>query len=102
MEYVYKIQGIDNAGFATVEYKNESLGSITKSFFIPHDREESVIHRLIKENFPYRMFYSRLLLRTKEIPNNIAKLSGTMSVSFDDYFYDINVEVIKQSEEKNS
>ena len=102
-DYVYKIHTIDSSGVATVEYKNDKLGSVTRVFFVPYADNESVVHRVIKENFPYSLFYSRYLTRTKAvIPESVANLSGRFSTSFEDYFYDVNVEVIAQNEEKSS
>lgn len=104
LDYEYKVQLIDNSGVATVEYKNAFLGTITRVFVIPYDRGDAEIRRTIIEKFPKELFYSRHLARNPNIDPKTAKISGKMSLDFDDYFYDVQeivAETIVLNEQTN-
>ncbi len=88
-DYTYKVQLLNPDGMATVEYVNEKLGSVTKAFFIPYHLGEEQIHRRIVERFPLDNFYQKYLARNPGEPPEIIR--GTMSIDFDDHFYDTQV-----------
>lgn len=95
-DYEYRIQTIDKRGIGTVEYIVKDLGFAIKTVVIPWLSDVNVVHRICKENFPIDFFVSRYLASIrKDIPEEIKNLRGTGSISYDDYYYDLNVDIMK-------
>lgn len=90
LNYEYRVHRVEPSGWATVEYKNESLGSITRVLLVPYDKGEEAIRRKIIQSFPLDLFYSRYLQRSPSL-HHLADThpGGSMSVDFDDAFYDV-------------
>lgn len=95
-DYDYKIQSIDRGGIGIVEYVVKDLGFTLKTVLIPYLSDVGVVHRICKENFPIEFFLSRYFRSIRQdIPEEIKNLRGTGSVSYDDYYYDLNVDILK-------
>lgn len=86
LDYEYIVQKLEPNGHAIIEYQHPELGSVSVYMMLPLDRPDQ-IHRKIIERFPVEAFYSNWLARHPvESPQEIR---GTLSIDFDDYFYDI-------------
>lgn len=102
MKYQYNVVSSTSAGFSNVEYTNEQLGSVIKAIFLPSDISDNTRKRLIVEQFPYEMFYSRYLI-TQGIPVP-EPISGEIDINFRSRFYDtqVNVGTMVDVDEKKS
>lgn len=85
-DYDYRVLSSGPDGYSHVEYVNPELGSVTRLVCLPHDRGEGAVRTRVLESFPTEVFYARYLA-TREYPVHF--VTGTMSVDFDDGFYDI-------------
>jgi hypothetical protein len=104
--YDYVVNNVDLEGWATVEYRNNELGWVSKQFFVPYHKGPEAVKQKIIEKFPHEVFYGRWMKRNVPITKiSQAYIRGCVDMDFDDYFYDIQTEVADTlviNEEKDS
>lgn len=83
MEFRYKVHRVSPLGLATVEYRNDDLGSVTCSIIVPADMGEDAVRRTIEAKFPYDAFAAKRASRKRiELP----EIVGVMSLDLEEYY----------------
>jgi hypothetical protein len=97
LRYTYEVKAVASDGWAVVEFKHEKLGAISQAVWLPYDMPKETIHRTIAEKFPVQAFYARHLA-IQGNKTDPALIEGELNISFEDHFYDLQVETVKTLE----